>query len=174
MTIPVTFAPPRDFMSPRCSSSRSWKTASSIPAGRTVSSNLRTAASPAAFDSAGLCIETRSNDRAGNGAWRASAQAHSTRRPPADSAASRARPSATSEMSIAVTDRPATPREPDRVGALTATDVERPAGSEVGDLGDEPFGCPLHLAPSRSLFLSFHSTATLLLTMVLLVHQPYG
>ena len=35
-------------------------------------------------------------------------------------------------------DRPAASSEPDRVGALATTDVERPARCEVGDLGDEP------------------------------------
>ena len=35
-------------------------------------------------------------------------------------------------------DGPTAPGEPDRVGAFTATDVERTPGIEVGDLGDEP------------------------------------
>ena len=52
-------------------------------------------------------------------------------------------------------DRPAAPGEPDRVGALTTTDVERPARGEVGDLGDEPPvrppapHCPVALAVPR-------------------------
>jgi hypothetical protein len=35
-------------------------------------------------------------------------------------------------------DRPAALSEPDRVGALTRTDVEGPARGEAGDLGDKP------------------------------------
>ena len=72
---------PRDFMCSRCSSSRSWKTASSKPPGRTLSSNARAATSPAALGSAGYCIDTRANEPAGNTVSRASPQTHSTATP---------------------------------------------------------------------------------------------
>ncbi len=49
-------------------------------------------------------------------------------------------------------DLPAAPGEPDRVGALAATHVERPARNEVGDLGDEPPVRPS--APHRSFALA--------------------
>jgi hypothetical protein len=70
-----------------------------------VSNNICTAGSPAALGSAGYWSDRRSNERAGNGVCRASPQTHWTAAP-ASSAVSRARHTATSEMSIAVTVQP--------------------------------------------------------------------
>jgi len=49
-------------------------------------------------------------------------------------------------------DRPATARQPDRVSALAAADVERPARREADDFGDEP---PIRAsAPPRTIALA--------------------
>src|SRR5262245_39893250 len=132
-------------MCSRCSSSMSWYTASSTPPGRTVSSKLRVAFSPAALGSAGYCIDTRSNERAGSGACSASpaVPSHGGGGP----VGRRSGPSHRHGGDVDRGDGPPTPGEPDSVGALATADVECPARREVGDLGDEP---PVRLpAPHR-------------------------
>jgi hypothetical protein len=101
-----------------------------------MSSNVRTADSAAALGSAGYWIDTRPNERAVNGVWRASPRAQSNRG--AGQLGSLPRPAYGDIGDVDRGDRPAALSEPDRVGALTRTDVEGPARGEAGDLGDKP------------------------------------
>ena len=82
-------------------------------------------------------------------------------------------------MSIAVTVQPRS-SEPDRVGALATTDVERPARGEGGDLGDEPPvrppapHRPVALAVPRVPLGGLRRHAEALLAVFVLVHGLYA
>ena len=135
-------------------------------------------ASPAALGSAGYCIDTRSNEQAGNGVCRASPQTHSTAAP-ARSAASRARPMATSEMSIAVTVQPLRASQIASAPSPQPTSSARP-GVRPADLDEEP---PVRApAPLRTLALAvprvplggLRRGVETLLAVFVLMHVPQG
>src|SRR6266480_289721 len=82
---------------------------------------------------------------------RASPQTHSTATP-ASSAASRARVTATSEMSIAVTVQPLRASQIASAPSPQPTSSARPGVRSATSAASRPFGRPLHIAPSRSLY----------------------
>jgi hypothetical protein len=77
-------------------------------------------------------------------------------------------------------DGPAALSEPDRVGALATTDVERPARGKGGDLGDEPPvrspapHRPVALAVPRVPLGGLRRRAEVPLAVFVLVHGPHG
>src|SRR5450755_2140888 len=137
-------------MCSRCSSSRSWYTASSNPPGRTESSNAPTAASPAALGSAGYCIETRSNEP------NRERHLHGVPPDPLDGNPGKIRCRlCAAQRHLGDVDRghcPTTTSKPDRVGALATTDIEHIARREATDLGDEP--AIRSAAPQRAVSLA--------------------
>ena len=113
----------------------------------------RTASSPAALGNAGYCIDTKSNDPTGNAIWRTSPQIQSISTP-ASPAASRALLTATSETSIAVTLQPLRASQIASAPSPQPTSRAWPGVRSATSARNRPFGRPLHIAPSGSLYLS--------------------
>jgi hypothetical protein len=101
-----------------------------------MSSNVRTAGAPAALGSARV-LDRHEAERAGRERCLEGVAAGPVNRG-AGQLGSLPRPAYGDIGDVDRGDRPAALSEPDRVGALTRTDVEGPARGEAGDLGDKP------------------------------------